>query len=242
MVGRPRCRRVVVLVFATLTASVVATTPTTLASAAPVTCIQDWQLASPPAYLRADGTPTNPSVPLPAAPSPQHRAFHVFCGGRYINTIWLDPQITPLTAYLAARDLVAGARHPTVRLAANPTRGITGLASWFWAVADEGPIRMVPGNGPPIDLELRVQTVRWRFGDGTTGTVSGWGTAFPEPSPVQHVFERKGTFTIEAQVVVVGRFRFEELDFDTPDGGHTVTLEHPVAEIRSLLRATGPGP
>jgi len=205
--------------------------PGTVPSAgAAITCTQDWQPASSPAYL--DGT-----GPLPPPPTAQHRAFHVFCGGRYVNTIWLAPTVTPLTAYYAARDIVAKARLPTVALGANPARGITGLASWFWATPQEAPIRMLPGNGPRIDLELRIQTVRWRFGDGTAGSVSGWGSAYPAPSAVRHVFERTGTFTIDAQVVIVGRFRFEELDFDTPSGGHTLSLRHEVAEVRSLLHA-----
>jgi hypothetical protein len=95
---------------------------------------------------------------------------------------------------------------------------------------------MLPGNGPPLDLELRIQTVRWRFGDGTTGAVSGWGVAYPAPSPIRHVFERKGGFTVEAEVVLVGRARAEELDVELP-GRHTVTLRHEVGEVRSLLHA-----
>jgi hypothetical protein len=50
------------------------------------------------------------------------------------------------------------------------------------------------------------------------------------------VFERTGTFTIEARVVLVGRVRGEELDVELP-GGHSVTVRHDVAEIRSLLHS-----
>ena len=214
----------------------VATTATARPAGAATSCTQDWRPASPAAYLDPDATPTDPPRWLPPAPGPGYRAFHVFCGGHYVNTVWVAPVQTPSTVATLGRDVVAGARYPTVRPGANPGLGITGLATWFWATADDTPVRMLAGNGPSIDVELRITTVRWRFGDGTTGTVSGWGAPYPSESPVRHVFERTGTFTIEARVVLVGRVRGEELDVELP-GGHSVTVRHDVAEIRSLLHA-----
>lgn len=190
---------------------------------AATTCTQDWR-------------PAEPGRTMPPRPSPEHRAFDVFCDGHFVSSVWLAPRLTPFTVATAARDVIAGARYPSVEPAVNPTRGITGLASWFWATSDDTPVRMLPGNGPGIDLELRIRTVRWRFGDGTTGAVTGWGTAYPSPSPVQHVFERKGVFTVDAEVQLVGRARAEELDVELP-GSHTVALRHEVAEVRSLLHA-----
>lgn len=201
---------------------------------AATTCTQDWRPAVPAAYLDADGSPSDPTRPLPPAPTAEHRAFHVFCGGRYVGTVWVAPRDTPSTVATLGRDLVAGARYPSVRPAVNPTLGITGLASWFWATPDDAPVRMLPGNGPPIDVELRIDAVRWRFGDGTTASVLGFGVPHPAVSPVQHGFERTGTFTVEARVNLVGRVRGEELDVELP-GAHTVTLRHDVAQVRSLL-------
>jgi len=205
------------------------------AVAATVTCTQDWRPAAVAAYLNPDGSPTDPSVPLPAPPSAAHRAFHVFCAGHYVNTVWLGPSVTTHEAVRVAVQLAARAGYPSVAPRVNPARGLTGLASWFWAEPDPSPVRMVAGNGPALDVELRVQTVRWKFGDGTSGSVSGLGTPFPAPSPVAHVFERKGTYTIEAQVVIAGRYWFEELNASLPNGSNTVTLRHDVAEVRSLL-------
>ncbi|MFA5885059.1 MAG: hypothetical protein WDA60_14505 [Acidimicrobiia bacterium] len=207
------------------------------AAAAGTTCTQDWRPAAVRAYLNPDGSPTDPAVPLPAPPSAAHQAFHVFCGGHYVNTVWLGPSVTTREAVRVAAQLAARAVYPSVRPAVNPARGLTGLASWFWAEPDPSPVRMVAGNGPALDVELRVQTVRWHFGDGTTGSISGLGVPFPAPSPVSHVFERTGTYTIDGQVVIAGHYWFEELNADLPTGSHTVTLRHEVAEVRSLLHA-----
>jgi len=207
---------------------------TTAPAAAATTCTQDWQPAATPAYLTADGAPTSPPVPLPAPRTPQYRAFHVFCGGHYVNTVWRAPTNGPIDASVAANEVVAKALYPTVRPAVNPTTGITGLASWFWATTDDTPVHMLPGNGPGVDIELRVDTVRWRFGDGTTTTVKGVGVPYPAPSPVTHVFERTGTVTVEARVALIGHLRDVELDVEVA-GSHTVTLRHDIVQVRSLL-------
>ncbi len=210
----------------------------TRAAGAAVQCTQDWRTAPSAAYLTPNGEPTQPPRTLPPAPSPAHRPFHVHCGGRYVTTVWWDPErVTVPEATRIARDLVATAVIPTVRPAVNPARGITGLASWFWAEADPEPVLMVAGNGPALDLELRIVTVRWRFGDGTPGAISGLGAAHPAPSPVAHVFERKGSYPVTAQVVIGGWYWYEELWAPVPSGGHTVVLRHDVAEVRSLLHA-----
>lgn len=205
-------------------------------AAAATTCTQDWRPAATATFLNADGTPTDPPRPLAPAPRPDDRPFHLFCGGRYVTSVWVASTETPSTVATLGRDVVLTARYPSVRPSVNPALGITGLAAWFWAVADDTPVRMLRGNGMDLDIELRVATVRWRFGDGTTGTVAGWGTPYPTPSPVQHVYERTGAYTIEAQVGLIGRIRGEELDAELP-GSHTVTLRHDVAEVRSLLHA-----
>jgi len=212
------------------------------AAAAGAECTQDWRAAPVPAYLTAAGEPTSPARPLPPPPTPDHRAFHVFCGGQYVNTVWLGPRVNAFEAIRVAREIVARALYPSVAPAVNPARGLTGLTSWFWATGDPSPVLMRAGNGPRVDLELRVQTVRWkfgdwRFGDGTPATVEGLGLAYPAPSPIAHFFERTGTHTVEAQVVIAGRYWFEELFDNLPAGGHTVPLRYDVAELRSLLHS-----
>jgi hypothetical protein len=101
------------------------------------------------------------------------------------------------------------------------------------------PLLMVHGNGPDLDVELRVDTAKWKFGDpsSTANTASGLGTRYPTPSPVAHMYERKGTYTITAELVITGRYWYEELFDALPPATQTVTLRHDVVEIRSLLHA-----
>jgi len=200
---------------------------------ADVTCPQDWRPAEPAAFLERDGTPTDPARPLPPAPGPGYRAMHLFCAGRYVTSAWMAPVETPNTVITLGRAVVAGAQWPTVVPAVNPALGITGLAAWFWATPDGGTLRLQRGNGPDLDVELRVQQVRWRFGTDVPGA-TGWGVAYPTPSPVRAVFERTGTATVTVEVVLGGRLRGEELDVEV-GGSHRVLLRYPVAQVRSLL-------
>jgi len=97
----------------------------------------------------------------------------------------------------------------------------------------------VHGNGPDLDVELRIDTVKWKFGDpsSTANTATGLGARYPTPSPLAHTYERKGTYTITAELVVAGRFWYEELFDALPSSTRTLTLRHDVVEIRSLLHA-----
>ncbi|MFO1538655.1 MAG: hypothetical protein ACKOVH_12685 [Actinomycetota bacterium] len=202
-------------------------------AAADVTCPPAWRPAEPAAFLERDGTPTDPARPLPPAPGPGYRAMHLFCAGRYVTSAWMAPVETPNTVITLGRAVVAGAQWPTVVPAVNPALGITGLAAWFWATPDGGTLRLQRGNGPDLYVELRVQQVRWRFGTDVPGA-TGWGVAYPIPSPVRAVFERTGTATVTVEVVLGGRLRGEELDVEV-GGSHRVLLRYPVAQVRSLL-------
>ena len=68
-------------------------------------------------------------------------------------------------------------------------------------------------------------------------TRAGFGSAYPTPSPVQHTYERKGTYTIAADLVLTGRYWYEELRSPVRNVTRTVTLRHDVVEIRCLLHA-----
>ena len=202
-------------------------------------CTQDWRPAPSPTYLTPAGLPTNPPALLDPPPAPTYAPYHLFCDGHYITTVWRAPVSSVFESVRLAREIAAHAVHPTARLGVNPERGITGLPSWFWAEPDAAPLLMVQGNGPALDVELRVDTVRWKFGDPSSNanTASGLGTPYPTPSPVAHTYERKGSYTITAELVITGRYWYEELFGALGPSTRTVTLRHDVVEIRSLLHA-----
>jgi hypothetical protein len=226
------------VVLAGLVCALVAVPPPA-AAASPARCTQDWRPAASPTYLTPAGTPTDPPQPLAPPPAPTYSPYHLFCDGHYVTTVWRAPVNSVFESVRLAREIIAHAVYPTAHLGVNPTRGITGLSSWFWAEPDAAPLLLVHGNGPDLDVELRVDTVQWRFGDpsSTANTTTGLGARYPTPSPVAHTYERKGTYTITADLVVAGRFWYEELSDALPPSTQTVTLRHDVVELRSLLHA-----
>jgi hypothetical protein len=153
--------------------------------------------------------------------------------------VWRSPVTSVFESVRLAHEIIAHAVYPSAHLGVNPARGITGLPSWFWAEPDAAPLLLVHGNGPDLDVELRVDTVRWKFGDpaAAANSATGLGARYPTPSPVAHTYERKGTYTITADLVLTGRYWYEELFDALPPSTRTVTLRHDVVEIRSLLHA-----
>lgn len=226
----PRSTRVVVAALLAL-AVVLGVPGRARAVAVPDTvCDQDWRPAEAPVGLDPLGRPGG--EPLPPAPSPDHRPFHVFCADHYVATVWRAPSVGTIEAVRLARELGARAAWPSARPGVNPTVGITGIPGWFWVTPDPA-VTMRPGNGPGFTLDLRVTGARWSFGDG--GTASGLGVAFPVASPVTHLWRRTGTYPVTVTIEVSGRVRFEELDLPLPTGRHVREFLHDVAQVRSLL-------
>ena len=114
--------------------------------------------------------------------------------------------------------IVAQIPFPDVRLGGNPVRGITGLASWFWATPEASSVRMLHGNGPNMEFEIRVDRVHWTFGDttGSTNQATGFGSAYPTPSAVQHTYERKGVYTVRGDVILTSRYWLDQFPTSVP--------------------------
>lgn len=199
--------------------------PSAAADAPALTCVQDWR-------------PTAVPPPTPA-PSPVHQPFQLFCAGRLVATVWLSPFVNLVEAARLTADIVNQIPFPETRLAVNPARGITGLASWFWATPEASSVRLVHGNGPNMEFEVRVDRVQWTFGEvgSPTNTATGFGSAYPAPSAVQHVYERKGAYTVRGDVTLSSQYWIDQSPMPGPNATRTVTLRHPVAEIRNLLHA-----
>ena len=199
--------------------------PNAAADAPVMTCVQDWR--------------PSPVPPPTASPSPAHRPFHLFCNGRLVATVWLSAFVTDADGARLTADIVSQIPFPDVRLAVNPGRGITGLASWFWATPEASAVRMLRGNGPNMEFEVRVDHLQWTFGDpaGSANQAAGFGSAYPTPSAVQHTYDRKGVYSVRGDVTLTSRYWLDQFPIAGPNATRTVTLRHPVAEIRNLLHA-----
>ena len=97
--------------------------PRSAAAAEPVRCTQDWRPAPSPTYLTPAGLPTDPPLPLAPPPAPTFSPYHLFCGGRYVTTVWRAPVNSVFESVRLAREIAAHAVYPTARLAANPAAG-----------------------------------------------------------------------------------------------------------------------
>ena len=218
-------------------------TRTSTFSSRPSGCRRSYVPADSPSYLHSGAVYaapgwSEPAGPMPPAPSPVHRPYHVFCRDRYITSVWIaPPDALGATTAGVVRELLARIEFPRVDIHVSPVPGLTGMASWFWLDGyTESPIgESRSALGISIDLELRAVGLSWDFGDGTT-VVAGPGSAPPEPSSVQHVYERKGIYTVAVGFGWQVRYRvnggaWTELDVVS----RRVTRAYQVREIRSLL-------
>jgi hypothetical protein len=211
-------------------------------------CRRRWVPATAPYYLRPSrqrGGDIHP-VAMPPAPSDAHRAYHVFCDGTYVTSVWLLPSAflsgPALDPRAMAERLARDLPYPAATLGATPSaRGLTGLESWFWVAGYSGaPIAdAVEGFGLLVEVEARPGAATWSFGDGTAPARGTLGLAPPARSDVRHVFEQSshGTpFTLAVTVRLDVRYRVNGGSWEslTPVL-RTATRQYAVAESRAAL-------
>jgi hypothetical protein len=92
-------------------------------------------------------------------------------------------------------------------VAANPgPAGLVGLDSWFWL--DPSPRALTiheKDRGTDYSITATPRSAAWDFGDGVTASLSGprgYGRAYPEQSPVTHVYEahNQAGYIVQASV------------------------------------------
>lgn len=82
---------------------------------------------------------------------------------------------------------------PNLVVSANPTTGLSGLASWFWIGGGTVVVPPASATAGPLTVTVRATLVDaiWDFGDGTAPLDSGssLGKAYPTPSDVAHIYQ-----------------------------------------------------
>jgi hypothetical protein len=174
-------------------------------------------------------------------PHPDARFALLLCDGVIVQPIWVAPDdVVDLDAL--ARD--EAQRHiedvlvPTVAIGVNPGgQGLVGLASWFWVEGFTGSAMAPPITAFGLTIEVRMSsgTVTWDFGDGTR-TSGDLGRAYPEPSSVQHVHQRHGTYAVSAEIALVPEYRVDGGPWLTlPPLQATAALDHPVEQRQAVI-------
>ncbi len=139
---------------------------------------------------------TGPSIPRAACPAGQtgffvapantNAAFQVVC---VPNQAPPPPQATSVSTLQLAEEASARQPWPNLTVNANPTVGLTGLASWFWCAGNATMPDASASAGPlTVTVHATMTDVAWAFGDGK-GASGDLGRAFPTPSDIQHVYE-----------------------------------------------------
>ena len=180
---------------------------------------------------------------MPHAPTPAYVAYHVYCGGIYVTSIWVLPSAFETTApnvrNLAAQ-IVARLRYPALAIAVNPAhRGLTGLNTLLATNGFTGaPIRdSVRGFGATVEVEATPSAVLWQTGDGSISTRVPFTSG--TRGLLAHLYERRSPapgYTVTASIELAVRWRFNAGAWSglTPIS-RTASIAYPVIASRSRL-------
>lgn len=226
--------------------------------------------SSPWRWTWGDGSPLEdfavPGTPFPDPPTVTHTygAAGTYTVGLTVTMTW-DYQATapsglttswlpglwplPLSAsrpYDVIELTVPASLYPSIDLGVNPRRGLTGLASWFWAEGDARNGRMGSFQQSGITWEVWFRPVRytWTFGDGSSPLVtSSPGQPYPVPSDVAHTYQRSSlsqpgqaynvTLTVMFEIYVRRQGQSNWFLYGTYEGSDSAA--HPVQQLQSSI-------
>lgn len=206
-------------------------------------CLRTWVKAFVPVYLDRGGPLWGGRHPMPRAPTPAHVAYHVYCGGIYVTSIWVLPtafQATPPNARSLALQIVARLRYPALTITANPAhRGLAGLNTLFATNGFSGaPIRdSVRGFGANVEVEATPSAVSWQTGDGSTPRRVPFASG--TRGLITHLYERRSPapgYTVIASIELAIRWRLNAGAWSGLSPiSRSASMTYPVIASRSRL-------
>jgi hypothetical protein len=203
-------------------------------------CRRVWVPAVAPVYLDRGGTMWNGRHPMPAKPAPDAVAYHLYCGGAYVTSVWLRPSAfapAPDVSREIALRLIARLAYPALGITVNPAvRGLAGLDAYLATTGYSTVIAdRVSGFGATVEVEAIPTAVTWDPGDGT-------GTArVPFASRTRgllaHRYERRSPgYTITAVLDLAVRWRAAGGTWQRLPGiTRRASTAYPVIAARSAL-------
>ena len=158
---------------------------------------------------------------LGGQPTREHEPYFVYCNDDFRGHIWRIPGATGSPPRMIAEELVDHIPVPFSEIGINPTEGIAGLESWFWAEGYDG--RAITYSDSRLGIDVAVEatpaSVRWDFGDGTPTVPGDLGRAYPARSSVSHVYERSsGGQAYSVRLTIEFAVRYQV------DGGEWIVL------------------
>ncbi len=204
-------------------------------------CLRSWVLAPGAFFLRRTPVGDFRPVPMPPAPGPEYRPYHVYCDGTYLTSVWIAPTQFGVDPRALAEEAVRDLPYPAASVGASPSgRGLTGLETWFWVAGYTGaPIAdTVRELGMTVDVEAMPASVSWDFGDDSLAAADGLGSPPPARSEITHTYERRArpAYRVRALVRLAVRWRLDGGDWqDLAPVTRTAFLDYPVVESRAAL-------
>ena len=141
-------------------------------------------------------------------------------------------------AAIAADEAMSLAESPQLEMAPGAI-GLTGLDSYFWLDGEPRPV-VATAEAPGLSVTAEAHPIQyvWRFGDGAERTTAYPGRAWTrrKPGNIAHMYETRGRYTVEVEVVWEARWRIGGGDW-MPLGYFTNSDSdrYPVRQVRSAL-------
>jgi hypothetical protein len=180
--------------------------------------------------------------------NPDLMPYLLWCGDEMRGLVWLDtsggsaaPALDPETIAMHIRDEIPV---PDADIRINPDRGLVGVDSWFWIEGYDGaPIEeSTDAFGQTVEVEARVTSYEWAFGDGDTIEAGTPGRPYPHRSQIRHVYERSSAGLAAGYIVEV-TFTFEvryRVDgggwLDLPGITRFASTSYPVRESQAVIQ------
>lgn len=140
------------------------------------------------------GAIIKPGTGFQAACPPGQTGYYVYdASGQPLGTLCVPTSTAGAPNELALAE-AASSRQPWPSLAVgvDPSRGLTGLSSWFWLTPPNASIPPASATAGSITVTVRASLVDvlWNFGDGTTtDSRLNLGLAYPQQSGIDHVYQ-----------------------------------------------------
>jgi hypothetical protein len=180
--------------------------------------------------------------------NPDLMPYLLWCGDEMRGLVWLDtgggsaaPALDPETIAMHIRDEIPV---PDADIRINPDRGLVGVDSWFWIEGYNGaPIEeSTDAFGQTVEVEARVTSYEWAFGDGDTFEAGMPGRPYPHRSQIRHVYQRSSaglaagyivevTFTFDVRYRVAGGGWL-----DLPGITRVASTSYPVRESQAVIQ------
>jgi len=173
--------------------------------------------------------------------------FLLWCGEEMRGLVWLDmsgdpaPALDPETIAMHIREEIPV---PNAEIRINPNRGLVGVDSWFWIEGYDGsPIEdSTDAFGQLVEVEARVTSYEWSFGDGDTIMAKTPGRSYPHRSEIRHTYQGSSaglasgypvevTFTFEVRYRVDGGGWIE-----LPGISRVAGTTYPVRESQAVIQ------